>query len=226
MRVAEASGGKGNSNGYRISYYNLGWLSGMVLDLGIRAETGGKKTLDDVEHALWAKCRNNKPGFDEGDIRKLYVQMGGNGQFYDRVIMQPGDLAIEETLAKAGLKVVTSKETYVDLGFTFGGGPGATALTVQTSKTALQPRDVIVAVNGTAISGSGRTLTTAMTAATKGAVAGTPMKVSILRDGQAMDIEVTPTSAIRDTYSVERVENATEEQKKLATWWLSHAQIK
>ncbi|MFX9154051.1 hypothetical protein ABTN53_19490, partial [Acinetobacter baumannii] len=73
MRVAEASQGKGNSNGYEISYYNLGWLAGMCLDIEMRAKTGNKRSLDDVEHALWDECKNDKPGFEEGEIRRLYV---------------------------------------------------------------------------------------------------------------------------------------------------------
>jgi predicted metalloprotease with PDZ domain len=51
-----------------VSYYTKGSLAAMALDLTIRAETGGKKSLDDVMRALW-----NAYG------RDFYSPSGGKG---------------------------------------------------------------------------------------------------------------------------------------------------
>lgn len=112
MRVGEASNGRGNSNGWRISYYNLGWLVGLVLDIELRARTNGRRSLDDVTRALWDLCKNDKPGFEEDEIRKQCIRFGGQamGEFFDRVVMRPGELPLEEQLAKVGLKLLENKE--------------------------------------------------------------------------------------------------------------------
>lgn len=104
LKVAEASGGRGNSNGYQISYYNLGWLCGLCLDLEIRSQSRGKHSLDDVAHALFALCRNDRPGFEKDEIRRQCVRFGGPslGEFYDRIVMKPGELPVKEELEKAG----------------------------------------------------------------------------------------------------------------------------
>lgn len=104
-RVDEASGGRGNSNGLYVSYYSTGWLLGLLLDIEIREKSDGKYGLDDVELSLWNECKNSKPGFPEGEIRKQCVRFGGPslGEFYDRYVLKPGDLPIAEEFAKIGL---------------------------------------------------------------------------------------------------------------------------
>ena len=115
LRVGEASEGRGNSNGYKISYYNQGWVVGMLLDIEMRAQTNGRRSLDDVEHALWDLCKDNKPGFQEDEIRKQLVRFGGApmGAFYDQIILKPGDM-IDQTLAKAGLRLFDKPENYTE----------------------------------------------------------------------------------------------------------------
>ena len=76
-RVDEANDGRGNSNGYKISYYNLGWLCGLCLDTEIRARTNNRHSLDDVTRALYQLCKDDKPGFEEDEIRKQCVRFGG-----------------------------------------------------------------------------------------------------------------------------------------------------
>ncbi len=225
MRVDESNGGHGNSNGYLISYYNLGWIAGMSLDLELRSRTGGKHTLDDVELALWDMCKDGKPGFAEGEIRKQYVRFGGDGATYDRIVMQP-NMPVAEALAKAGLQVVTKSESYVEIGFAAGGGPGSTGLSVNTvrgpAEGKLKTRDQILAVNGTALVGdNGRALASSFAVATRDAVAGKVIKLTIKRGDETMEVEVTPTTASREVITLDRVANPTPEQKKLADAWLA-----
>ncbi len=230
MRVGEPNNGHGNSNGYRISYYNLGWLAGMCLDIDLRVKTGNKHTLDDIEHALWDLCKNGKPGFAEDEIRKQYVRFGGDGATFDRIVMQP-NMPVEEILAKAGLRAVSAQESYVDLGFGWGGPPGGTGLPVNNvhgpAEGKLQTGDGIVAVNGTALTGdTGRALAASMAAATANLKGGTAFKVTVKRGDQTVDVEITPVTANRSIYTVERQPAATAEQKKLADAWLSQRALR
>lgn len=109
LQVYQAANWRGNSNGYKISYYQLGWLVGFALDTEIRARSGGKYSLDDVCLALWEQNKNDQPGFAEDEIRKQCIRFGGAGMadYFDRVVMKPGELPLEDALARVGLTLTT-----------------------------------------------------------------------------------------------------------------------
>jgi len=116
LRVGETNNGRGNSNGFGVDYYPTGWLVGMMLDIELRSRSGGKRSLDDVELALWEMCRNGKPGFAEDELRKQFVRLGGDdmGSVFDNWVMKPGELPVEAQLAKVGLVLTgTGRETRV-----------------------------------------------------------------------------------------------------------------
>lgn len=102
---------KENGNSYKVNYYPTGWVLGMLFDIELRMRTGGKRSLDDVERALWELCKNDQPGFDEDEIRRQLVRFGGPemGLLYDQWVLKPGDLPIEQELAKVGLRLVQPK---------------------------------------------------------------------------------------------------------------------
>jgi len=93
------------SSGYRVNYYPTGWVLGMLFDIELRVRTAGKHSLDDVERALWEKCKDNKPGFETDEIRNQLIRFGGAemGPLYDVWVLKPGELPVEATLAKIGL---------------------------------------------------------------------------------------------------------------------------
>lgn len=232
-RVDEASNGRGNSNGWRLSYYNQGWLCGMVLDIELRAKTNGKYSLDDVTRALWSMTKNDQPGFAEDEIRKQLVRFGGAsmGAFYDRVVMKPGDMALEETLAKAGITLATKQESFLDYGFTWGAGFRGANVTVRTVSSGgegkLEARDAIVAVNGTKLEGAdGAAMNASMTKLMSGVKAGDTVKLSIMRGEEAMEVSVAAVSAKRPVMVVEKMARPTAAQKKLRDSWMGHAKFK
>ena len=233
MRVAEDSSGRGNSNGYHISYYNLGWLAGMSLDIELRSATSGKHTLDDVEHALWQLCKDDKPGFGEDEIRKQLVKLGGDAfdPIYGRVVMWPDGMKLEETLNKVGLQVIAKPEEFVDLGFTFGGGFGASTPKITTVKGPasgkLEIGDELLTVNGIEPEGDTvRAVIASLTRETRNAMAGKPLALTVRRGGKTLKVEVTPAKATRSLYSVERLANPDAKQKQLGDAWLAKIAFK
>ncbi len=109
-RVGETNGGRGNSDGFGISYYECGLLIGLCLDIDLLKASDGARSLDDVEFALWRMCRNDKPGFEEDEIRKQLIVAGGPrfGEIYDNLVMKPGDLPVAEAIAAVGLQIETT----------------------------------------------------------------------------------------------------------------------
>ncbi len=100
LRVWERRG----SQGYGISYYAKGKIIGWLLDLAIRQETNGAKSLDDVMRALYQETKSG-PGYEPSRIRELCVKVGGEalGPLYDRAVNEPGDIPIDPYLAAFGL---------------------------------------------------------------------------------------------------------------------------
>jgi len=94
-------------NHYKVNYYPTGWILGMMFDIELRSRTGGRRSLDDVGRALWNLSKNDPPGFAEDEIRRQLVHFGGldMGSLYDQWVLSPGDLPIEQELAKVGLRI-------------------------------------------------------------------------------------------------------------------------
>lgn len=83
-----------------ISYYTKGLAAGAVLDLAIRAHSGGKNSLDNVIRKLWDECKGDQPGYKDERIRELCIEFGGSGlaSIYDAMIKKPGTPPMAEAL--------------------------------------------------------------------------------------------------------------------------------
>ncbi len=224
-RVAEAANGRGNSNGYKTSYYDRGWLCGMVLDIELRSLTGGKHNLDDVLLALWNLNSDDKPGFEEDEIRRQLVKFGGMemGWFYDNVILKPGDMPVEAALAKCGLKLTEVDEAFADLGFTAvtdtGGGRVVGPTGPATDK--LMAGDMIVAINGKEITASRREISSGLSSMMTSAKVGEVVKLTIKRKEETLQVEITPIAGSRKVKKIVSDPNATSAQKALGANWLA-----
>lgn len=226
-RVGEANNGRGNSNGYKISYYDLGSLCGMLLDIEIRAQSAGKHSLDDVERALWEMCKENQPGFEEDEIRKQCIRFGGPslGEFYDKVVMTPGELPVEGQLGKVGLRLADVEESYVDNGFTLQANPqdkGASVRNVHgDAAKLLKDGDLLIAFNGVSLEENGpMAIGGAIQKATASIKAGDTLNLTIRRDGQPVVLTVTAFAAKRTIKKIEAIPEATPAQLKLRQDWI------
>lgn len=226
LRVGDANNGRGNSSGYRISYYNLGWLVGMCLDLEIRSRSTGKHSLDDVMRALFALCRNGQPGFEEDEIRKQVIRFGGEGmgEYFDNLVMKPGEMPIEDALAKAGVKMGTVDEDYLDPGFTYTAGfgePGPSINEVQGwLGDSVKKGDRILEIDGASLTAESRRETMAKMSSAMGKLqAGQPAKMKVRRGEQDLDVTFTPRINKRPVVRVAEDPNASEAAMKLRQGW-------
>ncbi|MFW8183161.1 peptidase M61, partial [Klebsiella pneumoniae] len=65
-----------------VSYYTKGSLIALALDLTIRTQTRGQKSLDDIMRALWQRYgrdfyRGAPVGIDEDAVQPLFEEVSG-----------------------------------------------------------------------------------------------------------------------------------------------------
>lgn len=219
FRVREAANGVGNSQGYLVSYYDTGWLCGLILDIEILSQSNGKYSLDDVERALWELCKNNKPGFEEDEIRKLLVKFGGQplGDMYDTIIMKPGELPVEGALAKIGLEVKEIEESYGKVPFIVQPSADDKAMKVISSDIeGLKMGDLVTKINDVEFnSDQARTMRTAYTNLTRANKAGDKWTVMVKSGGDTKQVSVELVAATRKLRKVAEKAGVTAQQLKL-----------
>lgn len=225
-RVREASNGRGNSQGYQISYYPYGWIAGMILDIELRDRTDGKYCLDDVEHNLWELCKDDQPGFPEDQIRTELVKLAGigMGQFYDNVILKPGEVIVEQQLAKVGLAIQEKDETYADDGFTGAPNTDAGGIVVQSvaefAREQLRAQDVITKIGDVSFSGSRKNMQVAFNEVQAKLKVGQPITLSLKRGTELISATITPAQATRKVKTIVEVENPSPKMIALRDGWL------
>ncbi|MBD3754553.1 MAG: M61 family metallopeptidase [Gammaproteobacteria bacterium] len=84
-----------------ISYYTKGSLIALALDLKIRQQTLGAKSLDDVLLHLWQHYGQTGRGLQEYEIEKLCAEVSGLdlGDFFNRYLYGTEDLPFESLFA-------------------------------------------------------------------------------------------------------------------------------
>lgn len=90
-----------------VSYYTKGALVALALDLTIRRDTGGNKSLDDVMRALWHRYGKSGRGVPEGAIEQLADEVTGLhlASFFDRALRGTDDLDLTPLLSELGVEL-------------------------------------------------------------------------------------------------------------------------
>lgn len=94
-----------NSPNVSESYYRRGQIIGLALDLTIRKETSGKKSLDDVLRVLWERYGSRGVGYPEGAYEKTVSGVLGKSadDFFARHVRGVETPRFEELLPFVGL---------------------------------------------------------------------------------------------------------------------------
>jgi predicted metalloprotease with PDZ domain len=84
-----------------ISYYTKGALVALALDLTLRSETGGRRSLDDVLRELWKRYGASGVGVPEDGFERLAGEVGGCDltAFFDKAVRGTEDLPLADLLA-------------------------------------------------------------------------------------------------------------------------------
>ena len=221
-RVTEAN----NSSGYKISYYPTGWLLGMLLDIELRSRTGGKHSLDDVEHALWNMCRNDQPGFEEGEIRNQLIHFGGAemGPIYDQWVTKPGELPVEAQLAKVGLQIVEKEDTKPSLGFSWSAtkaAGGANVMLVQGKGLPVETKDVVTSANSVSFAGlPAYKIDSAFKGVLAGLKTGDKVHLTVKHGDSTKEVDITLVDETKKVKNIEELPVVTAAQKSLREGWM------
>jgi predicted metalloprotease with PDZ domain len=104
------------------SYYQRGALVALLLDLFIRRESGGERSLDDFMRYLWNETYKKGRGIEENEISSLIEAAVGVSveSFLEEHVLGTGDLTFDDALATVGLqlKAPKKKEAWVGASIT------------------------------------------------------------------------------------------------------------
>ena len=105
-KVTLAEAGRKKSS-YRFGVYNGGWTVALSLDVMIREESKGRKSLDDAMRLLFERHGLTRQPVSSDDIRKAASDVIGRdlSGFFDKYVAKREELPVAETLAKLGLEL-------------------------------------------------------------------------------------------------------------------------
>ncbi|RJX31581.1 MAG: M61 family peptidase [Oxalobacter sp.] len=157
-----------NAPNAQVNYYTKGALVALAVDLTIREQTGGKKSLDDVMRALWQHYGKDfyenpttQRGITEEAVEAVIDEVSGIKwkRFFDRYVRGTEDLPLARLLAPFGIvftdnrkkrqpsfDIRVSRGSECKLAHVYEGGAAHQA--------GLSAHDVLVALDGLRVTGS------------------------------------------------------------------------
>jgi len=96
-----------NSINSQVDYYNKGAILGLLLDLEIRRQSAGAKSLDDVMRYLYAEFYKQNRNYTPADFQKACELMAGSSlqEFFVKYVRGREELDYDAALAGAGLRL-------------------------------------------------------------------------------------------------------------------------
>lgn len=96
-----------NSVNSQVDYYNKGAILGLLLDLEIRRQSSGAKSLDDVMRYLFAEYYKKNRNYTPADFQKACELMAGSSlqQFFEKYVRGREELDYDSAFGGAGLRL-------------------------------------------------------------------------------------------------------------------------
>ncbi len=94
-----------NSKNSQVSYYNKGAVAAFLLDMRIRAASGGKKSLDDAMRLAYERFSGDE-GYGSEDFRRTVSEVAGEdlSAWFRRVVDSTEELEYDAALRRLGLR--------------------------------------------------------------------------------------------------------------------------
>ncbi len=213
-----------NSTNSSVSYYRKGEMVCALLDLELRARSGGKASLDAVLAHLWNEFGRHQRPVPEDGMQEIFEHVAGTrmGDLFDAWVRGAHEIDYDATLARAGLSVErhAKGEPSGSLGVrTRGDGARVHVASVlrggAAQRAGVDPGDELVAVAGR------RVLDPAgVEAALSGKKEKDVVPVLVAREGRIRSLDVTLDPPRLDRVKLTRRKDATPDQLALLEGWL------
>ncbi len=222
-----------------ISYYTKGALVALALDLTIRRDTAGRRSLDDVMRALWDRYGRTGIGVPERGVELVAGEVSGLDLegFFALALDSTEDLDLAGLLETVGIAMqLRPPRGSKDL----GGGvdrfepvqaektlavrlkPGVPEAAIQNvlsdgagERAGLAPGDVVVAVDGLRATAENLERLVARSAE------GAPLRLHVFRRDELMELLAFPRPAVADTCDLMLLDPASESQARARAAWLA-----
>ncbi len=150
-----------------VSYYTKGSLVALAFDLSIRAQTNGRRSLDDVMRLLWTRYgrdfyRGKPVGVGEDDVEALIAEATGVelGALFQDAVRGTRDLPLAALLEPFGITLDAEPDRAArpSLGARMRGGAECALAVVYeggaAQKAGLSAGDVLIAIDGLRVTGA------------------------------------------------------------------------
>ena len=206
-----------NAANTSISYYDKGELVTWLLDLTIRADSGGQKSLDDVMRYLWTEFFKKGRNYTPADLQKASELMAGKplDDFFAKYVRGVVDLDVDPIVAPFGLDMKTSDAAgNAYMGINWQEADGALKITAVTAGApaydqGLNTGDQIIAVDGY------RATDDFLSNYLDQRKPGDKMRLTIFRFNKMRDIDLVLGANPYREHAFVRVPDPTEQQRKL-----------
>ncbi|MGI8468884.1 MAG: M61 family metallopeptidase [Pyrinomonadaceae bacterium] len=207
-----------NAVNNQISYYDKGDIVNFLLDLEIRKNSNGAKSLDDVMRYLYTEFYKRGKNYTPADYQKISEMMAGKSleDFFAKYVRGTSEIDYNSILDGIGLQLAvnaTGRETAF-LGADLrqeGEKLNVTSLPAGTPayEQGLNTGDQIIAVDGNRAS---QTFLQSYLADKK---IGDKIKLTVFRFDRMRDIEIVLGGRAPQSYKITAVANPTDAQRKL-----------
>jgi predicted metalloprotease with PDZ domain len=181
-----------NSSNASVSYYRKGEVVCALLDIELRARTGGQATLEAVVKHLWKEFGLRGRPVPEDGMQSIFegVAQTPLADLFEAWIRTPGEIDYAATLARVGLsleRTARPEAPPVSLGVRLRSDGGRTVVaTVMRESSAdragISAGDELVAIDGVRIDGAN------IDATLRGTRAGQSIDVALVREGRLLNV--------------------------------------
>lgn len=212
-----------NSVNTNISYYNKGSIMALLFDLEIINDTKGKYSLDDVMKYMYdTYYKTKKRGYTDLEFKQGLEKFSGKNldEFYKKYIYGLDDINYDKYLGYAGYHLTDEFAGNNDpnLGVITATTNGKITVSGVLRGTAawidgINVNDEITAIDDVKV--------TDMATALNGKKPGDKIIVSVIRDGQPLNLPVALLKKTQVKYKIDSLANPTPQQLLVRKKWLS-----
>lgn len=210
-----------NSDNAQISYYLKGEMVALMLDLTIRRNSEGTRSLDDVMRDLWQQFGKPEVGYTPEQLQAAFERAAGTklDDFFTRYVYGTEELPIAESLEPFGLQIKTDEgDRPPDLGLRADSDRGVSTVRFveadsPAQRAGIDPGDELLAIDGWRVTAED------LDDRLKQYESGDQISVSWFHQDELMTASLTLAEPRPSNYRVKTVAEPTLEQaKRFQTW--------